>query len=236
MTTTLLKKNALALSGLLAAGYIPLMLSSTQLSSLTLVIAYSIALLSLNVLLGSAGQISLGQFAFVGTGAFLTLQLGARGWPQPVAILVGALGVAAIAALVGLPSLRIKGLAVGIATLVYGIAAEKYLFAQTWFNGSDKGLGVEVAFLHEDAFANYLVAFAFLVLVLLMDRALRDSKLGRAFVVTRDGEERAVAFGVEPGFSKLRAYALSGFIAGIAGGIILYLGGQASAGDFTVLQ
>ncbi len=236
MANKILRDNALALVGLLVIGYVPIVLSSTQLASATTVVAFAIALVSLNVLLGSAGQISLGQFAFVGTGAFLTLQLGARGWPQPAAILVGALGVAAVAALVGLPSLRIKGLAVAIGTLVYGIAANKYLFNQPWFTGSDRGLSVDVAFMHGDAYQGYLIALGFLVLVLLLDQTLRKTKLGRAFVVTRDGEERAVAFGVEPGMTKLRAYALSGFIAGIAGGVILYLGGQASADDFTVLQ
>ncbi len=231
-----LRRNGIAVAGLLAAGYVPFVLAGTQLTELANTIAVAIALLSLNVLLGYAGQISLGHAAFQGTGAFLTLQLAARGWPIPVAIVVGALGVAAITALVGLPSLRIKGLAVAIATLVYGLAAEKWLFNQAWFTGSDKGLFLDAPFTHEDSFAIYLIALGFLVAVILLDRQLLDSKLGRAFVVTRDGEERAVAFGVEPGRSKLQAYALSGFLAGISGGIIVALAGVVSGADYGFIQ
>ncbi len=231
-----LRRNGVAVAGLLVAGYVPFVLASTQLTELANTISVAIALLSLNVLLGYAGQISLGHAAFQGTGAFLTLQLAARGWPLPAAILVGALGVAAITGLIGLPSLRIKGLAVAIATLVYGVAAEKWLFNQAWFTGQDKGLFLDAPFTHADSFSIYLVALGFLLAVIMLDRQLLESKLGRAFVVTRDGEERAVAFGVEPGRTKLQAYALSGFLAGISGGLIVALAGVVSGADYGFIQ
>ncbi len=233
---TPLRRNGIAVAGLLVAGYVPFVLASTQLTELANTISVAIALLSLNVLLGYAGQISLGHAAFQGTGAFLTLQLAARGWPIPIAIVIGALGVAAITALVGLPSLRIKGLAVAIATLVYGLAAEKWLFNQSWFTGADDGLFLDAPFTHEASYQIYLVALVFLVVVILLDRQLLESKLGRAFVVTRDGEERAVAFGVEPGRTKLQAYALSGFLAGISGGLIVALAGVVSGADYGFIQ
>jgi len=235
MTVDVLKRNGVAAAGLLAIGYVPFVLSGTQLASLTTVIAYAIALLSLNLLQGYAGQISLGQAAFVGTGAFLTLQLAGRGWPPVLAIPAAAFGVAAISAMVGLPSLRIKGLAVAIATLVYGIAAEKFLFNQGWFTGSDKGLFLSAPFEHRDLYNTYLLALGFVVVIVLLDRQLRDSRLGRAFIVTRDGEERAVAFGVEPGLSKLQAYAMSGYLAGISGGLLVVLSGLVSGPDFGFL-
>lgn len=230
-----LRGNGLAVAGLLAAGYAPFVLAPTQLTGLALVISVAISLLSLNLLLGYAGQLSLGQAAFVGTGAYLTLQLAGRGWPIVPAIIVGAVGVGLITAVIGLPSLRIKGLAVAIATLVYGLAAERWLFAQPWFTGADAGLSLPIPFDHQDSYALYVMALGFLIAVVLLDRQVRGSKLGRAFIVTRDGEERAVAFGVEAGRTKLQAYALSGFMAGIAGGIVVASVGIVDSAEFGFL-
>ena len=221
---------------LAAAVAVPANLAETQLASLAETVAIAIALLSLNVLLGYAGQISLGQAAFVGTGAFLAVQLGGRGVPLPLAVLGAGLGVGALTAVVGLPSLRIRGLAVAIATLVYGIAAQNYLFEQGWFTGSNAGLIIQAPLGFGAVYRFFLVALGFLVLVLLVDRQLLATKFGRGMVAVRDAEERAVAFGVEPGPAKLRAYALSGILAGIAGALIAYLTGGGSAADFGVLR
>jgi len=230
-------RRALLPLGLVAAAVaVPATLGETQVASLTETVAIAIALLSLNVLLGYAGQISLGHAAFVGTGAFLAVQLGGRGLPLPLAVLGAGLGVGALTALVGLPSLRIRGLAVAIATLVYGIAAQNFLFEQGWFTGADAGLLISAPLGFGAVYRFFLVALGFLAAVLLVDRQLLRTKFGRSLVVVRDAEDRAVAFGVEPGPAKLRAYALSGILAGIAGALIAYLTGGGSAGDFGVLR
>lgn len=235
MSSDLLRKHGTFTAGVLAAAVVPVVLSESQLGSLATTVAFAIALLSLNVLLGYAGQISLGQAAFVGTGAFVAINVGGRGLPMPLAILAAGVVVAALTALVGLPSLRIRGLAVAIATLVYGIAAQQYLFEAGWFTGANAGLSLPPLIGHPSAYRMYLVALLVLVLVLLVDRQLLGSKLGRAFVTVRDGEERAVAFGVQPGITKLRAYALSGFIAGMAGALFAYVTGLVAGADFGVL-
>ena len=230
-------RRSLLLVALLAAAVaVPANLAETQLASLAETVAIAIALLSLNVLLGYAGQISLGQAAFVGTGAFLAVQLGGRGIPMPLSVLGAGLGVGALTALVGLPSLRIRGLAVAIATLVYGIAAQNHLFEQGWFTGSNAGLLIQAPLGFGPVYRFFLVALGFLLLVMLVDRQLLATKFGRGMVAVRDAEERAVAFGVEPGLAKLRAYALSGILAGIAGALIAYLTGGGSAADFGVLR
>ncbi len=235
MSSDLLRTHATFVAAVLAAVLVPVVFSESQLGSLATTLAFAIALLSLNVLLGYAGQISLGQAAFVGTGAFVAINVGGRGLPMVVAILAAGLVVAALTALVGLPSLRIRGLAVAIATLVYGIAAQQYLFEAGWFTGATSGLSLPPLIGHGAAYRMYLVALAVLVLVLVVDRQLLASKLGRAFVTVRDGEERAVAFGVSPGVTKLRAYALSGFIAGMAGALFAYVTGLVAGSDFGVL-
>lgn len=230
------RRGALPLSLVLAAVAIPATLAETQLANLAETVAIAIALLSLNVLLGYAGQISLGQAAFVGTGAFLAVQLGGRGVPLPFAVLGAGLGVGALTAIVGLPSLRIRGLAVAIATLVFGIGAQNYLFEQGWFTGANAGLLINAPLGFAAVYRFFLIALAFLVAVMLVDRQLLRTKFGRSLVAVRDAEERAVTFGVDPGPAKLQAYALSGVLAGIAGALIAYLTGGGSAADFGVLR
>ena len=230
-----LRAHAPLVTGVLAAVLVPAVLSEAQLGGLATTLAFALALLSLNLLLGYAGQISLGQAAFVGTGAFVAINLGGRGLPMLVTIPAAGLAVAVLTTLVGLPSLRIRGLAVAIATLVYGIAAEQYLFQASWFTGADAGLSLGAVVGHAAAYRMYLVALGVVVAVLLADRQLLASKLGRAFVTVRDGESRAVAFGVEPGAAKLRAYALSGLIAGMSGALYAYITGIVAGSDFDVL-
>ena len=215
---------------------LPATLGETQIASLAETVAIAIALLSLNVLLGYAGQISLGQAAFLGTGGFIAVQLGGRGLPLPLTVLISGLAVGLLTGMVGLPSLRIRGLAVAIATLVYGIAAQNYLFEQGWFTGSDKGLLIEAPLGHTAVYVFCLIALGFLAATLLVDRQLLGTKLGRAMVAVREAEERTVAFGVDPGRAKLQAYALSGVLAGVSGALIAYLTGGVSAGDFGVLR
>lgn len=221
---------------LAVAVLVPVVLAEVQLLSLARAAAFIVALLSLNLLLGYTGQISLGHAAFIGTGSFVAIQIGGRGLPLPLAILGAGVAVAALTAIVGLPSLRIRGLAVAIATLVYGLAAKDYLFEQPWFTGSDKGLSMPAVIGHASAYRMWLVALTVLVLVVLLDRQLLRTKLGRAFVTVREAEERAVAFGVQPGPVKLRAYAMSGFLAGLSGGLLAAITGIVSGSDFTVLE
>src|SRR5438309_7122323 len=95
--------------------------------------------LSLNSLVGHAGQMSIGQGAFVGVGAFVAANVGGRGLPLPVALVAAAAAGALVAGLTGLPSLRIRGLQVAVVTLAFGVACEKFLFGQQWFSGGRSG-------------------------------------------------------------------------------------------------
>ncbi|HEX9767387.1 MAG TPA: branched-chain amino acid ABC transporter ATP-binding protein/permease [Nitriliruptorales bacterium] len=229
-----LQRQALPVAGVLVAVAVPLVLGQSQLLSLALAGSTIIALLSLNALLGYAGQISLGQAAFVGTGGFIALQMASRGLPLILTVPATGLAVGALTALVGLPSLRIRGLAVAVATLVYGIFAQQYLFEASWFNGGGS-LFVDPLVSRADFLRIYLITLAFLVALVLVDRALLRTKLGRAFIAVRDAEDRAVAFGVQPGPTKLAAYGLSGFMAGIAGALVAYQVGIISGSDYGVL-
>lgn len=201
---------------------------------LALVAIQVIAVLSLNLLMGYAGQISLGQAAFVGMGAFGAADLAAWGVPFPLSVLAAAVLVAGAAAIVGLPSLRIRGLQLAITTLAFGLAAEVLLFARPWDATASMGATVARPALIASDRAFLEVTLVALVLVLLLDRNVRRSRIGRAFLAIRDREDVAPARGIPVGTTRLAAYALSGLYAGVAGGLTAYLLERVTAEPFSV--
>jgi ABC-type branched-subunit amino acid transport system ATPase component/ABC-type branched-subunit amino acid transport system permease subunit len=194
------------------------MLSEVRLAVLFGVIVTAIAALGLDLLVARTGELSLAHAAFLGVGAFTAINVGGRGATWGIAV-IGAVAVtAAVATVVGLPSLRIRGLQVAIATLAFQDAAEKYLFTREDVTAGDKLLA-RPSILRTDT-RLYLLALAALVLVLVLRRRIVATRAGRSFVAVRDISERARSFGVEPGPTKLLAYALSGGIVGLAGALL----------------
>ncbi|MEX2557734.1 MAG: branched-chain amino acid ABC transporter ATP-binding protein/permease [Actinomycetota bacterium] len=193
-----------------------------------------IAVLSLNLLMGYAGQVSLGQAAFVGMGAFGAAQFAAWGIPFPLTIAAAAATTAGAAAIVGLPSLRIRGLQLAATTLAFGVTAELLLFARPWDPTSTAGVAIPRPSIIALDRPFALAVLSALVLVLLLDRRVRRSRLGRAFLAVRDREDTAAARGIPVGQVKLAAYALSGLYAGIAGGFYAYLLESVSATPFSL--
>jgi ABC-type branched-subunit amino acid transport system ATPase component/ABC-type branched-subunit amino acid transport system permease subunit len=208
--------------------------SDYMLYVLGLVVVEAIAILSLNLLMGYAGQVSLGQAAFVGIGAFATAQFVQWKIPFPLTIIVAAIFAAGIATVVGLPALRIKGLQVAATTLAFGAVAEFLLFARPWVKNAGTGMDSARPTLIVGGKAMLIASLVGLALVLLLDRQVRHSRIGRAFYSIRDREDTAAARGVKVGQTKLLAYAFSGFYAGIAGGLFAYLLEHVSADSFTV--
>ncbi|MGZ4213463.1 MAG: branched-chain amino acid ABC transporter ATP-binding protein/permease [Actinomycetota bacterium] len=221
------------------AGFAAVLLSLTFASDYTmyvlgLVVVEAIAILSLNLLMGYAGQVSLGQAAFVGMGAYATAQFAQWSVPFPLTIVLAAVFSSLIAAIVGLPSLRIKGLQVAATTLAFGVVAEFFLFARPWAHGAGTGMSSPRPTLITGGKAMLITALVGLLVVLLIDRQVRHSRIGRAFFSIRDREDTAAARGVKVGQTKLLAYAFSGFYAGIAGGLFAYLLERVTPDSFTV--
>lgn len=206
-----------------------LLLDNVKLSILVGVAATAIAALGLDVLVARTGQLSLAHAAFLGVGAFTAINVGGRGTPWPVAVLAAVAVTAAAATVAGLPSLRIRGLQIAITTLVFQEFAETFLFTRHDVTVPDKTLS-RPALLGSDI-RLYLFALACLALVLLLRHRLGVTKAGRAFLAVRDVEERAQSFGVRPGPSKLLAYAISGAVVGLAGGLVALKAGSISAKD-----
>jgi len=194
--------------------------------ALILIGAVTLALagLSLNVLLGYAGQISLGQYAFVGIGAFTTgMVTGVHDLRLPwLAGLVAAGAVGALLAfLVGLPALRLRGLYLAVVTIGIAYAASESLFRVDRIGGGSAGKVIPPPYVGshaiETSVQHLAIALVVLVVVWQMDVNLTRSRLGRAFRVLKADETVAASFGVDVARYKLVAFSLSGAIAGLGG-------------------
>src|SRR4029077_4923369 len=143
------------------------------------VIAVAIAALGLDVLVARTGELSLAHAAFLGIGAFTAINVGSRGAPWPVAMLVAVATTAAAATIAGLPSLRIRGLQVAITTLAFQGFADVFLFSRSDVTAAGRGWA-RPSFVRSDI-RLYLFALALLALVLVVRRRLGITKAGRAF-------------------------------------------------------
>lgn len=193
---------------------------------------WALVSVSLVILTGWVGQISLAQGTFVGIGAFATGLLARHlGIPFPVNLLIVTIIAAGVAALLGIVALRIRGLYLAVATLIFAWMADAYLFTKAWFVGEGGSSSIEAevvgrggtvtAFDLADKRLVYLVILAAVVAALFAMNNLRDSKTGRAFFAIRGSEVAAVSLGIDVTRYKLMAFAVSGALAGIAGNLVM---------------
>ncbi|MDQ3757578.1 MAG: ABC transporter permease, partial [Actinomycetota bacterium] len=193
---------------------------------------YFIAASSIVMLTGWVGQISLSQGAFVGIGAFGAALVGRRiGLDFPFTLVVGGVLGAAASALLGVVALRVRGLYLAVATLIFAWMADEYLFVVPWFAGrggstssTTEAIGARGGFPYFDfrerrTFYFVILGVAAAVLFGLLN--LRDSKAGRAFAAVRGSESAAASLGIDVVRYKLLAFATAGFIAGVGGTLVL---------------
>ena len=212
-------------------------LSSKYMLVIDSILIAIVAVYGLNLLTGFAGLISIGHAAFVGVGAY-TLASFARvlgtnhmlithGWPLMILV---AGGVSAVfGAIVGLPSLRLKHLYLVIATLSFQMIFQWIINFMRFFNqGQTISIGRVFWFTgkvgrQDHYFFWYYVCLVIVIILGFTVRNLLRSKHGRCLVAVRDNDRAADAMGIHPGFTKVYAFALSGFFAGIAGALHAYL-------------
>ncbi|MXY10383.1 MAG: ATP-binding cassette domain-containing protein [Acidimicrobiaceae bacterium] len=199
---------------------------------------YAICALSLTVITGWAGQLSLAQMAFAGLGALLAAALN-RGFemdvwlldfqapaiPYLAAIAVAAVVMAGVAALVGLGALRVRGLQLAVITFMLAVAAEQYIYRWPVLSDGNANsvsfrrgtvLGLDVS----SQRAYYYFCVAVLVVVFVLVARLRNSGIGRSTIAVRDNPEAASAYTISPSRSKLAAFAMAGGIAALGGAML----------------
>ncbi len=225
---------ALPLLGL--AALLPSQLNAAHASVMAQFAALVIVGLSLSILTGLGGQLSLGQFAIAGAGAAAAVAT-ARGSGSvllglAVAVVVGAV----VSVVIGIPALRVHGLLFAVATLAFALAMRGYLLKQdapigfgasTVTNGASF-LGLSI----DDGRTQAYLALGLLTVALLVARNIHDSSFGRLLVALRDNEDAARAFSVSAPFRKLQAYGLAGALAGLGGAMFAFTQTVVSAGTF----
>jgi len=195
--------------------------------------------LSMNVLVGYTGQISLGQQAFLGIGALTAANVVNTGttaadpFTFAIGILAGALVAAGAAVFLGAIALRIRGLYLALVTLVFGSVTADAIFTIPSLNGQDAGIPAYRPTALQGNFAFYVFALAMVVVCIYIDVCIRRSKVGRGLIALRDNELVASAFGINVLGYKLLGFVLSGAMAGLAGGVYTFWSQEFSDKNFT---
>ena len=190
-----------------------------------LVLCYAICGTSITVLTGWSGQVSLGQMAFAGLGALIAATLHMKGVPFGIAILFAVASTTVLAAILGIGSLRVRGLLLAVTTFAFAVAAEQYFYNLSFLNDNSQQLelfprgglfGLNLA--SERSY--YYVVLVVLALVLGLVSRLRRSGIGRTMIAVRDNPDGASAYSISPTRTKMRAFALAGGIAGLGGALL----------------
>ncbi|WP_374482162.1 branched-chain amino acid ABC transporter permease [Zoogloea sp.] len=197
---------------------------------LTPVLIFSLAAIGLNILTGYAGQLSLGSAAFMAVGAFAAYNFILRGDGMPflLALVLAGLAAALVGVLFGLPSLRIKGFYLAVATLAAQFFIVWVLVKFPWFsNHSSSGVvtAQEVSILgyrFVSPEAKYVLTFAVVAVLALAAKNLVRSATGRAWMAVRDMDVAAQVIGFRLMRTKLLAFAVSSFYCGVAGALYAY--------------
>src|SRR4051794_26742942 len=208
-----------------------------RIGQLNNLMAYAVALLGLNVVIGFSGQLSLGQSAFLGLGAYTTVILvGDHHWSYFSAMAASA-GISLVAGLlIGLPATRIKGVYLAIVTLVIAFVFPELVLRFAWLTGGSNGKSPPrtqarmrapswVPFADTGRLAGPLWVYCILAVVaaatFLLTRNGMKSRVGRALIAMRDNEASAATMGINVALYKASAFAVSALFGGLAGSMLM---------------
>jgi branched-chain amino acid transport system permease protein len=187
----------------------------------------SMAALGVNILVGYCGQISLGSGAFMAVGAYMAYNTYIRidGMPLIVALLSGGFFATLVGIVFGIPSLRVKGLYLAVATLAAQFFCDWAFLRIGWFTNNNASGSVSVSNLNvfgwtiNTPLEKYLFCLGFLVVFAVLAKNLVRGAIGREWMAIRDMDVAAAVIGIRPMYAKLSAFAVSSFIIGVAGGL-----------------
>ena len=225
---------------LFVAVILPLVLDEKYAGRFTIVVITAIVGVSLVILTGWAGQISLGQFGFAGLGAMVAAGAAVREVDFFVCLL-GAGVVGALAAiLIGLPALRIQGPFLAVTTLAFAFTVQYYFLNpsyMSWWLPASGDFATRPKlygfFSTQSDVRFYFVCLTILALTMLLARSLRKNRFGRILIGVRDNPKAVQAYGVNLARTKLAAFAISGFIAAIAGALFTFYLQSVDSNTFT---
>lgn len=217
---------------------LPFYVKSYYLTVLNLMAVNVIVALGLNLLVGNTGQISLGHAGFVAIGAYTAVLLTKLGIPFLFAFLGGGILAALFGILLGIPSLKLEGPYLAIATLAFGLAVI-LIIGRLDFLGGRMGIDVPKISLKWTGLpydsAIYYVIISITILLTICMRSIVKSRIGRAFQAIRDSDIAASAIGINLSKYKLLSFALSAFYAGLAGALWAFYLGYINPNLFTLI-
>ena len=187
----------------------------------------TLAAIGVNILVGYCGQISLGSGGFMAVGAYAAYNMFVRfdGMPVIVALLTGGFFATLVGIVFGIPSLRVKGLYLAVATLAAQFFCDWAFLRINWFTNNSASGSVSVSNLQLLGWTintpadKYLFCLGFVVVFALLAKNLVRSAIGREWMAIRDMDVAAAVIGIRPMYAKLSAFAVSSFIVGVAGGL-----------------
>ncbi|HWA67188.1 MAG TPA: ATP-binding cassette domain-containing protein [Mycobacteriales bacterium] len=208
---------AIAFFGLLAV--VPVVFTNNATQTVTFFIAAAIVGLSITVLTGLGGQLTLGQFMVAGIGAVVSFQVSSRVGDFPLALLYAGLAAGVVSVLVGLPALRLRGLMLTITTLAFAIAGPAWLLGRGFMFGDGVAPGVPIVDGRalDTGHEYYYFALVLFFISFVICANVRRGGFGRLLVAIRDNEDNARAFTIRASLVKMQGYLIAGFVAGIGG-------------------
>ena len=225
-----IRQDRLAIGLLLAVAFIVVPLTAPEYLFRAILIPFlilSLAAIGLNILVGYCGQISLGTGAFMAVGAYAAynFQIRIDGMPLIASLLLGGLCATLVGVVFGIPSLRIKGLYLAVATLAAQFFVDWSFLRIKWFTNDSSSGSVSVAGLKvlglsiESPVQKYLFCLMFVVVFALLAKNLVRGAIGREWMAMRDMDVAASVIGIRPVYAKLTAFAVSSFMVGVAGAL-----------------
>jgi branched-chain amino acid transport system permease protein len=223
-------QDRVAMGLLLAAAFIAVPLLADEYMFRAILIPFvilSMAALGVNILVGYCGQISLGSGAFMAVGAYMAYNTFVRieGMPLILALISGGFFAMLVGLLFGIPSLRVKGLYLAVATLAAQFFCD-WAFARIgWFTNSSSSGSVAVSGLSlfgwriDEPVEKYLFCLGLTLIVAVLSKNLVRGAIGREWMAIRDMDVAAAVIGIRPMYAKLSAFAVSSFIVGMAGAL-----------------
>jgi branched-chain amino acid transport system permease protein len=236
LTEVKVAQPAAGLVAFAAACTLPLWMGPGELIRFSALVALAIVGCSIVVLTGWSGQVSLGQMSFAAVGGVIgSVALIDWHWDLSLALLLAGTAAAAVAVVVGLPTLRLDGMFAAVTTLAFALAASGYLLVPAEFSWIPQGqLGVPYLFgvsITSQA-SVFLLCLGLLILVLFAVQGLRHSRVGRVLRALPANQRAASGYGVRVVWAKLTAFAVAGFIAGLAGCLFLVINQQYAPTSF----
>jgi len=225
-------------AAVLIAALVPMVVSGYALYLLEGVLIYGLVAVGLNVLMGYSGQVSLGHAAFLAVGAYTAaIAISKASLPLPIALLAAAAGAGLVGWLLGWAAARLSGHYLAIATLAFAIIVQKVLYELT-VTGGRNGMAVPMPSVAgvdlSGPRSQYWLALVIVMPAVFFTAAVTRSRVGRAWIAVKNSGISASSCGVDVGRYRVKAFALSAWLTGLAGALFAFQVSYLSADAFTL--